>query len=283
MCSNRLDLKKSNNDYNIKKLLEIISIQLWEKKQFILFLDIDGTLSEFHSDPSQSFISHTTLKILEKLKNLNVQVIAITGRSVKIASQLFSPLDLPIAGTHGLEIKIDQKNLSKEIESINYPLIRESLKQACIPYPKLLIENKDYSVALHYRQCPELEQTAYKIIKDVQLLHPELKINTGKYVFELLPHGADKGQAIHKILQHFNLPTAFSIFIGDDRTDESGFKVINEVSGMSIKVGAEETRASYRLKNVNAVEKFLDLFSKLLEKNSLSTSQILNGENKCLN
>lgn len=52
---------------------------------------------------------------------------------------------------------------------------------------------------------------------------------------------------------------------------------------MSIKVGAEETRASYRLKNVNAVEKFLDLFSKLLEKNSLSTSQILNGENKCLN
>ena len=71
--------------------------------------------------------------------------------------------------------------------------------------------------------------------------------------------------------------------IGDDKTDESGFKIINELSGMSIKVGAEETRASYRLKNVNAVEKFLDLFSKLLEKNSLSTSQILNGENKCLN
>ena len=37
MCSNRLDLKQSNNDYNIKKLLEIISIQLWEKTVYSIF------------------------------------------------------------------------------------------------------------------------------------------------------------------------------------------------------------------------------------------------------
>lgn len=266
-----------------EKLLSLISQYSEKQKQFFLFLDIDGTLSEFHPDPTKSFIPKNTLKILEELKKLNVQVIPVTGRSVKIAAQLFSPLHFSIAGTHGLEIKINQQYIATGVESINYSLIRKNIKTACSPYPELLLENKDYSIAIHYRQYPELEKTAFQIAHNIQALHPELKINTGKYVVELLPHGADKGQAIQKILQYYNAPQAFTMFIGDDQTDESGFKVINQSQGISIKVGPEQTLAGYRLKDVKAVANFLDLFSKALAKTLLRASQTSKGENKCLN
>ncbi|OAL79162.1 trehalose phosphatase [Acinetobacter sp. SFB] len=273
-----------NNESYSSNVLQIIAHYFSKKKQYCLFLDIDGTLSEFHVDPTKSFIPKTTLQTLQQLKDLNIHVIAITGRSVKVASQLFSPLQLPIAGTHGLEIQIDQQEeLNTGINELNISLLQQHVQKACLPYPQLLIENKDYSVAIHYRQCPELAETTRKIAQDIQYLHPELKINEGKYVFELLPLEADKGQAIQKILQHYNFSNVLPIFIGDDKTDEAGFKVINDYNGVSIKVGEEETEASYRLKNVEDVANFLDLFSQFLKTHFSGQSQVSNGEKACLN
>ncbi|TCB50749.1 trehalose-phosphatase [Acinetobacter sp. ANC 4779] len=273
-----------NNKSYSSNVLQIITHYFSKKKQYCLFLDIDGTLSEFHVDPTKSFIPKNTLQTLQQLKDLNIHVIAITGRSVKVASQLFSPLQLPIAGTHGLEIQIDQQEkLNTGINELNISLLQHHVQKACLPYPQLLIENKDYSVALHYRQCPELAEATRKIAQDIQYLHPELKINEGKYVFELLPLEADKGQAIQKILQHYNFSNVLPIFIGDDKTDEAGFKVVNDYNGVSIKVGEEETEASYHLKNVEDVANFLDLFSQFLKTHFSGQSQVSNGEKACLN
>lgn len=273
-----------NNESYSSNVLQIITHYFSKKKQYCLFLDIDGTLSEFHVDPSKSFIPKNTLQTLQQLKDLNIHVIAITGRSVKVASQLFSPLQLPIAGTHGLEIQIDQQEkLNTGINKLNISLLQQHVQKACLPYPQLLIENKDYSVAIHYRQHHELAEITRKIAQDIQYLHPELKINEGKYVFELLPLEADKGQAIQKILQHYNFSNVLPIFIGDDKTDEAGFKVVNDYNGVSIKVGEEETEASYRLKNVEDVANFLDLFSQFLKTHFSGQSQVSNGEKACLN
>lgn len=273
----------SNKSYS-SNVLQVISHQHSEEKQYCVFVDIDGTLSEFNPDPSQSFIPKITLQTLQQLKDLDIPVIAITGRSVQVASQLFSPLQLPIAGTHGLEIHLDsEQKLDTLVDESDISLLQHNVQKACLRYPQLLIENKDYSVAIHYRQYPELAEIAKKIAHDIQRMQPEFKINEGKYVFELLPAEADKGQAIQKILDHYNFQNVLPIFIGDDKTDESGFKTINNYHGVSIKVGEEETQACCRLKNVADVAHFLDLFLQFLKTPLSRQSQVSKGEKACLN
>ncbi|WP_291370215.1 MULTISPECIES: trehalose-phosphatase [unclassified Acinetobacter] len=271
------------NQYYSHNLLQLILPCLATDKQYCLFLDIDGTLSEFHPDPAQSFIPQTTLKTLQQLSDSNVSVIFLTGRSVEIASKLLFPLDLPIAGTHGLEIKMDehtQFNISSD--EINFSLLQQDIQKRCEPYPQVLIENKSYSVALHYRQCPELAEIAKTIAEEVLDSYPGFKINEGKYVFELVPKQADKGQAIQTILDYLNFNHVLPLFIGDDITDESGFKTINQYQGISIKVGSEPTHAHYRLKNVADVADFLNLFSQFLKTGFLRQSQVSDGEKACL-
>jgi len=281
MC--RSDSYYPENQHYSNNLLQLILPCLTTDKQYCLFLDIDGTLSEFHPDPAQSYIPQTTLKTLQQLSDLNVSVIFLTGRSVEIASKLLFPLELPIAGTHGLEIKMDehtQFNISSD--EINFSLLQQDIQKRCEPYPQLLIENKSYSVALHYRQCPELADIAKTIAEEVLDSYPGFKINEGKYVFELVPKQADKGQAIQTILDYLNFNHVLPIFIGDDITDESGFKTINQYQGISIKVGSEPTHAPYRLKNVADVADFLNLFSQFLKTGFLRQSQVSDGEKACL-
>ena len=79
-----------------------------------LFLDIDGTLSDFQLDPTNSYIPTKTLNILRQIISKKIPVIAVTGRDIDSARKLFESLDLPIAALHGLEIYLgNEKKLHK--------------------------------------------------------------------------------------------------------------------------------------------------------------------------
>ncbi|MBJ9723075.1 trehalose-phosphatase [Acinetobacter calcoaceticus] len=253
-------------------------------KNYCLFLDIDGTLSPFQINPEQSFIPNSTLEIIKEVIELNIPVVAVTGRDVATAQKLLKPIEIPIAGLHGLDIHVDSNTtIRPDLTDINFKKLKQDIIQACKTYPELLIEDKGYSVALHYRENPELENNAIYIMQQIKYFYPQLKISKGKYVIELIPKQADKGQAIQTILNHFNSPLSHPIFIGDDLTDESGFIFTNQKSGISIKVGSGETEAKYRLKDINNVANFLFLFQDRIKKLYVKNSQNQNGEQLCLN
>ena len=275
--------------------------------RYCLFLDIDGTLADFCDDPEHSFIPQKTLTAIHTIQQCQVPVIAVTGRQVAVAQQLFDPLVLPVAGLHGLDIVVDHNYcLSPDLSLIDFAGLRQSLVQACTEYPRLLLEDKQHSFALHYRQCPELEPVAHDIMQ--QLLHdqPHMKLNYGKCVVEILPLQADKGHAIQCILAHFAQDTfnqeisahratqtdanstRIPLFIGDDITDESGFSAVNAVQGISIKVGTGTTKANYRLQDTSAVTEFLIQFHQLLQDCAAMTdekncTQAQDGEPACQN
>ncbi|MEQ1259397.1 trehalose-phosphatase [Acinetobacter pittii] len=253
-------------------------------KNYCLFLDIDGTLAPFKINPEHSFIPQTTLEIIKKITKLNIPVIAVTGRDVDTASKLLHPIEVPIAGLHGLDICLDSDNyIRPDLSQINFKKLKQDIQKSCEKYPELLIEDKNYSIALHYRKNPNLENNAINIIQKINLNYPQLKINRGKFVVELIPNQADKGRAIETILNHLDLPAVLPIFIGDDLTDESGFTYINQQSGLSIKVGPGETQAKYRLKDIDNVSDFLLLFQNRIKSLYVKNSQNQNGEKLCLN
>ncbi|MCG4607135.1 hypothetical protein L0O74_12475, partial [Bifidobacterium longum] len=86
-----------------------------------------------------------------------------------------------------LEIQLNhQQEIRIAPNHIDFSVVQQDLYAACLPYPELRIENKTHAVALHYRQCTQLASMAKHISQQIQSLHPALKINVGKYVYELL-------------------------------------------------------------------------------------------------
>ncbi|HCN16899.1 MULTISPECIES: trehalose-phosphatase [Psychrobacter] len=255
--------------------------------RYCLFLDMDGTLADFTLNPKDSAIPNATLTLLQKIQNHGVNVAIVTGRSLDEAKKMLSPLQLPIAATHGLEIAFDSKEDSDNsngnnsdhisvahVDATELTTIRQRIIQSCLPYRDFTIESKPYSIALHYRCDPTLADAAYTIMSAVLNNHSNWTLKQGKYVWEIMPKGADKGTAILTLLKNMQASEDVRpIFIGDDITDEAGFIAVQDkngaktvkahqktVKGMGIKVGDEQTCAHYYVRSVHEVRVLLESF-----------------------
>ena len=250
---------------------------LSHQQGYCLFLDIDGTLADFTLNPKDSVIPTSTLTLLQKIQTHGVKIAAVTGRSLAEAKQMLFPLMLPIAATHGLEIAFDDDSDHNEtnVVSVNImelAVITESIIQSCIPFDDFIVENKPYSVALHFRKNPALADAAYTIMVETLKNHDNWTLKSGKYVWEVVPKGANKGSAILALLKKMQSnKSVFPIFIGDDITDEAGFMAVQGesksleddsqlIKGMGIKVGSESTHANYYVHDIYEVTILLDSF-----------------------
>ena len=250
---------------------------LSHQQGYCLFLDIDGTLADFTLNPKDSVIPTSTLTLLQKIQTYGVKIAAVTGRSLAEARQMLSPLTLPIAATHGLEIAFDDSSDHNEtnvvsVNIIELAVITESIIQSCIPFDDFIVENKPYSVALHFRKNPALADAAYTIMVQTLKSHDNWTLKSGKYVWEVVPKGANKGSAILALLKKMQSnKSVFPIFIGDDITDEAGFMAVQGdsksledesqlIKGMGIKVGCEPTSANYYVHDTHEVTVLLDSF-----------------------
>ena len=253
------------------------------KLPYCLFLDIDGTLAEFTVDPKDSFIPKSTLDLIQALQDYGVKVGIVTGRSLNEAKQMLSPLEVPIAATHGLQLSWLNCNIVN-INLAQLNQIKETVTHYCLPYPDLYIENKPYSCALHYRKNPTLADISYNLMSKATNSLDNWTIKPGKYVWEAVPIGVNKGAAILALLKHMsNNQPLCPIFIGDDITDEAGFKTVQNISmaidsdekngkllkGIGIKVGNGPTCANYYLQDIDEVRDLLHSFVKIAISDSL--------------
>ena len=254
------------------------------QQHYCLFLDIDGTLAEFTVDPKESFIPSSTLTILQDISSCGVAIAVVTGRSLNEARQMLSPLQIPIAATHGLEIAFDgttdNNKKSTAVDIGQLLAIKKSVTQFCLPFHELTIEAKPYSIALHYRQNPSLKDIAYDIMEEVLKNSPHWQLKQGKYVWELVPKGADKGTAILTLLKKIpDSAMICPIFIGDDITDEAGFIAVQNnynfidkvntdkaVKGIGIKVGNEASCADFYINDIQEVTLLLKSFLSFCQK-----------------
>src|SRR5262249_14226308 len=136
------------------------------------------------------------------------------------------------------------------------------LREALDEIPGAQLERKHFSVAAHYRNVNEDDTCRVALAVDaVAARHRELRRIDGKKVYELLPDiDWNKGKAVLWLLEALGVERgdALPIFIGDDRTAEDAFRVL-EKRGVAILVSEQPqvTAASYQLKNPEEVECFL--------------------------
>jgi trehalose 6-phosphate phosphatase len=225
-----------------------------------VFLDIDGTLLEHMDHPDDVVVDSALRTLLARLAaNLDRSVALISGRSIQDVERLFAPLEVPVAGLHGVEHR-DPRGVVHRHPMDERALFsaKAHLEQVAAQNAGLFFEDKGLNLALHYRTAPALADFAEAAIRAVARdLGHRFEIQKGKMVWEVKPGGYDKGTAIDEYLDEAPFAGRVPVFLGDDLTDEVGFQLVNARGGHSIKVGPGRTRAQWRLADARAVRGFL--------------------------
>jgi trehalose 6-phosphate phosphatase len=225
-----------------------------------LFLDVDGTLLDIAERPDQVDAHQVDRRLVEALQRAAGGALAlISGRSLAQLDDMFAPLRLPAAGQHGFE----RRDTRGERHRHRFPVetlaaAKADLRAFAERHPGLVFEDKGASVALHYRLAPQLREAALEALRRASApLGATVQLQGGKMVWELKPAGADKGVAIDEFMREAPFAGRKPVFLGDDVTDEHGFAVVNRLGGHSIKVGAGDSAARWRLANPEAARAWL--------------------------
>jgi trehalose 6-phosphate phosphatase len=229
--------------------------------EIALFLDVDGTLLEIEREPGLVHVPARLCGILADLQSATGGALAlVSGRSVDQLDRLFSPLRLSAAGLHGLE----RRNLGVGVERATPDLAvferaRRRLAAFADANRGVLLEDKGLTLALHYRKAPTAADDAIAVAEAaVADSNGALVLLRGKMVCELKPPGVDKGQAITAFMGEPPFAGRHPVFAGDDMTDEAGFATINEIGGVSIRIGnGSPTAARFGHEDVTAMQSWL--------------------------
>ncbi|MDB5881830.1 MAG: trehalose-phosphatase [Ramlibacter sp.] len=222
-----------------------------------LFLDFDGTLVDLAPQPEAVVVPKGLVATLEALSQyLGGALALISGRPIEQIDAFMKPLQLPVAGVHGTE----RRRADGDMTLLStHPL--QAVEQAALAlvaqHPQLRVEHKRGSVAVHYRQAPELECLCLRAMEAAVEDSPGLTLLRGKMVVEAKPGGANKGHAIEAFMQEAPFAGRQPVFVGDDFTDEAGFATVQRLQGLGIKVGEGPTVAQQRLASPGALRELL--------------------------
>lgn len=225
-----------------------------------LFIDFDGTLVDIAPTPDGIQVGQGLSQHLAALASrLDGRVALVSGRSLADIETHLGELDLPRAGSHGL----DRRRADGTVIGGRAAGLPESVTDAVVDFAQasegLLYEAKSHGAALHYRAAPALERACLAFADDLAATHG-LKAKRGKCVVELVSAEADKGAAVRAFMAEPDFAGAIPVFIGDDVTDEDGFRAAGELGGFGIIVGErKDTLARYRLSTPAKVHEWLNL------------------------
>ncbi len=236
-----------------------MTIPLLPHASTALFTDFDGTLVAIAQTPDGIQVPAHLGALAARLNDqLQGAFALITGRGLANLQSLFDISGFAAAGSHGAEWQVPRNNTRQEIDNTDQlfadlrPQIHDFAQQH-----ELLLEDKRFSLALHFRAAPQLEASIDDFLQPLLQDKPAVKLIKGKCVREIKPLAVNKGLAIARFMQMAPFLGRTPVFLGDDTTDEDGFAWVNSQGGISIKVGEGNSAARYRLPDCEAVLEYL--------------------------
>lgn len=245
-----------------KGLFEIYS----SAKQRILFLDYDGTLVDYVDNPEDAKPDPVIQELVKNLaKQENTRVVLISGRDKETLGAWWNTPEVDLIAEHGVWMKHNGKDweLTETLDCSWMGKIRPVLETYVDRTPGTFIEEKNYSLAWHYRKTnPELGDVRANelstVLRDLISDHG-LSVLKGNKVLEIKNSSVTKGKAAGKLLDE-NYDFIFAV--GDDYTDEYLFTELPEKT-ITVKIGVTPTSAKYFMKDSPEVRELLSQFLSL--------------------
>jgi trehalose 6-phosphate phosphatase len=206
-----------------------------------ILLDIDGTLLDFAPTPREVWVPPGLAKTLDRLLVRTSGALAlVSGRSLNDIDLIFAPEQFPAVGGHGAEMRL---STDSEAVATHAPPMDKELKRRLAAIAKLspgiLLEDKGYSLALHYRLAPHAEKAIYEAVSLIRadLPNAPIEVLPGKCVCEIKHAGFNKASGVTELMKHEPFRGRRPIFIGDDVTDETVFAIMPDLKGLAFSVG----------------------------------------------
>jgi trehalose 6-phosphate phosphatase len=164
----------------------------------------------------------------------------VSGRSVNDLDLIFAPDVFPAVGGHGAEMRLDPQNEGDAGHALQLDKeLKRRLAAIAKLSPGILLEDKGYSLALHYRLAPHAERAIYEAVSLIRADLPDAPIEVlpGKQVCEIKLAGFTKATGVRELMKHPPFQGRKPFFIGDDVTDETVFAIMPELDGLAFSVG----------------------------------------------
>jgi trehalose 6-phosphate phosphatase len=239
--------------------------------QTAILLDIDGTLLELMPTPREVFVPEGLSQTLNGLLAKTSGALAlVSGRSLNDIDLIFAPDQFPVVGGHGAEMRLatDDEAVSSHAPPLDKELKRRLATIAKLS-PGILLEDKGYSLALHYRLAPHAEKAIYEAVSLIRadLPNAPIEILPGKCVCEIKHSGFTKATGVRELMTHEPFKGRRPLFIGDDITDETVFAIMPDFNGLAFSVGRHARGVDGHFDTPADVRKFL---ARLLDDQSVT-------------
>ena len=226
-----------------------------------LLLDVDGTLLDLASTPDGVVVPRPLASTLRDLLAQSGGAVAlVSGRTIATLDRLFGPLAMPAIGGHGAEMRLTGDGpITKRRPAPLGARLRRQLHALAWIDPRLLVEDKLHSVAVHYRLVLEREDLLKREVEAIVAADHASEVESlfGKAVIEVKPKHFNKGTAVAELMTCEPFAGRTPLFIGDDTTDETVFAILPELGGYGFSVGREMAGADGVFESPQAVRAWL--------------------------
>ncbi|MDQ8028610.1 MAG: trehalose-phosphatase [Brevundimonas sp.] len=224
-----------------------------------LFLDLDGVLAELAETPEAVVPEPRRTAVLSALApRLGGRVAIISGRTIAEIDRIADGSMASASGVHGLERRRADGTFLRAEASESVRNAVAAFEEFARARPGVLVEDKAVAAGLHFRSAPDAAQEADALTRRLAA-ETGLMLQPGNMVIELKTPGASKGTALKAFMQEAPFAGGVPVMLGDDLTDEDGFRAATELGGFGVLVGPpRETAATYGLTGVTAVLDWLE-------------------------
>jgi trehalose 6-phosphate phosphatase len=218
-----------------------------------LFLDMDGTLAPIEATPDAVAFRADRAILLDRLQlALGGALAILSGRTLADIDRVLGP-GRAAGAIHGLVRRLPGGRLLDHEAGPGLAQARATLQALPAAYPGVILEDKGLSLAVHFRQVPDVGQTICAAVAAIAA-ETGMSQQAGDMVCELRTPGPDKGAALAAFMAEPPFAGRIPVAVGDDLTDEHAFRAAEELGGFGVLVGgARATVARYGLTGVDAV------------------------------